>query len=529
MKESFKWMWSQSRGFRSQLIIYLILGIINIAIGLIFIWISKGLIDIATGRQSGSFWLQVGYLATMLMLMILGNGLRSWMSGRITQKLTNTLRSRFYLSVMCQPWHGREDRTSGDIMSRLSEDLRVLVDCIVNNLPSLVLALVQLAAASCFLFLLQPVLLWILICILPIAIVFSKLYYKTMRRLTSEVRNQEADIQSHLQESVQHRTLLITLRSLPLVQKRLDDKHNLLLRTYIRRLMFTIRANISVRSGFSIGYYTAFVWGAYGLMLGTVTYGMMTAFLQLVAQVQNPIFNLSRQIPALIQATTACDRLREVTKEVTWIPTADTAKEDEPITLELKDVSYRYPDGDKDVLQHLSCRFTPGSRTAIVGATGNGKTTLIRLLLGLLQPTEGQVIGAHPRHFAYVPQGNSLLSGTIRDNLLLGKPDATEEELREALSLSAAQFVYNLPQGLDTVCGERGSGLSEGQAQRIAIARSLLQPGSILIMDESSSALDADTERQILDNICSPQNCKTLIWVTHHLSVQHTLDSVLEI
>ena len=284
-----------------------------------------------------------------------------------------------------------------------------------------------------------------------------------------------------------------------------------------------------------VGYYTAFVWSAYGIMIGTVTYGMMTALLQLVGQVQNPILNLSALFPAIVRATTAGERLQELenpdptyslNKEKQAHPTKGTI-----VGLQLQNVTYRYPDGERDVLHDFTCTFAPSTSTAIIGPTGSGKSTLVRILLGLLRPTQGAVrlvdkagntlpLDADAYAISYVPQGNSLLSGTIRDNLQLGKLDATDDEMRDALSRASALFVYDLPNGLDTLCGEKGSGLSEGQAQRIAIARALLQPGSILIMDEASSALDPNTERQILEELQQQELHKTLIWVTHHMVVR---------
>ena len=355
-----------------------------------------------------------------------------------------------------------------------------------------------------------------------------------MRRLTKQIRREEADIQSHIQESVENRPLLLSLRRTGLMIERLVTRQEHLFGTFSRRLRFSISTRLLISSGFMIGYYTAFVWSAYGIMMGTVTYGMMTALLQLVGQVQSPILNLSALFPAIVKATTAGERLQELKNPD---PTYNKKEKKERsasngiMGLQLQNVSYRYPDGDHDVLHAFTYTFAPATSTAIVGPTGSGKSTLVRILLGLLRPTGGTVSLVDPTDntlpleadeyaIAYVPQGNSLLSGTIRDNLQLGKLDASEEEMHDALARASALFVYDLPRGLDTLCGEKGSGLSEGQAQRIAIARALLQPGSILIMDEASSALDPNTERQILEELQRQELHKTLIWVTHHMMVR---------
>lgn len=555
MKKQLRYFFEQSSGFRLRLLWGLTLGLLNIVCGLLFIYISKGLVDIATGKAEGSLWQHVGYLAFMLVLRLAISGLRQWVMGRTQQRLVNSMRSRLFRMVLNSPWHGREDLKSGDVMSRISEDLRVVVDCITNHLPAIVLCCFQLFAASWFLFTLQPKLLLVLFLILPFALVLSKLYYKTMRRLTKQIRTEESDIMSHIQESVQNRALLLSLQRTGLMSERLISRHSQLFGTYSHRLRFSIRTRLLIQSGFSIGYYTTFVWAVYGLMTGSVTYGMMTALLQLVAQVQSPILDLSSLFPSIVQAGTAAERLEEIQyqpKEKTQTTTQAVALSGQmPFGLGLSHVCYRYPDGGEDILKDFSCTFPAGSSTAIIGPTGSGKTTLVRLLLGLLTPdsgsvdlldAEGRACGKptvqmegipdnksqdYPSPIAYVPQGNSLLSGSIRDNLLLGRLDASEEDLHDALRRASALFVFDLPQGLDAPCGEKGSGLSEGQAQRIAIARALLQPGSILILDEASSALDPDTERQILEELQQQDLGKTLIWVTHHMVVRDYMQNCI--
>ncbi len=533
MLKQLRYFYVQSKGFRLRLLLSLTLGLLGIVFGLLFIYISKCIVDIATGKLEGDLWTYVGILAFLLFLRLAIRGLNIWVNGRVSQGLVNAIRGRLFGEVLNSPWHGREDLKSGDVMSRITEDLRVVVACITGDIPDIFLSIFQLLAASWFLFSLQPRLLWIMLVIVPVAIVFSKIYYKTMRRLTKQIRMEEADIQSHIQESVENRPLLLSLRRTSLMIERLWIRQARLFKTFSRRLRFSIGTRMIISAGFMIGYYTAFVWSAYGIMIGTVTYGMMTALLQLVNQVQNPILNLSSLFPAIVKATTAGERLQELETSGSAynINKEQHHTTDRIMGLQLQNVSYRYPDGERDILHDYSCTFAPCSSTAIIGPTGSGKSTLVRLLLGLLKPTKGTVrlvdaagntmpLEADENAISYVPQGNSLLSGTIRDNLQLGKLDATEEEMRDALTRASALFVYDLPQQLDTICGEKGSGLSEGQAQRIAIARALLQPGSILIMDEASSALDPNTERQILEELQQQELHKTLIWVTHHMVVR---------
>ena len=235
---------------------------------------------------------------------------------------------------------------------------------------------------------------------------------------------------------------------------------------------------------------------------------------------------LSQTLPSLIHAIASVDRIIEVEE----LP---SEKVDQSVMLEgavgvrLEDVTFAYPDSSAAVLSGFSYDFTPGSRTAVVGPTGVGKSTLIRLLLSLLRPGEGQIslysegsddvaVSASTRcNLVYVPQGNSLFSGTIRENLLVGNPEASEEQMMEALRVAAADFVEQMPLGLDSQCFEKGAGLSEGQAQRIAIARALLRPGKVLLLDEFSSALDAETEEVLMERLTSHMPDRTMIFITH--------------
>ena len=274
-------------------------------------------------------------------------------------------------------------------------------------------------------------------------------------------------------------------------------------------------------------------------MDGRLTFGMMTAFLQLVGQIQRPTVNLTRQIPSFIYATASIDRLMELEeapKEESGSPEWLSV----PAGIRVENLVYRYPDGDRDVLRGLTFDFKPGSRTAIVGETGAGKSTLIRLMLALLKPVGGRVVlydeaqetpasAATRCNLVYVPQGNTLFSGSVRENLLMGKPDATEDEMKAALETAVADFVYSLPDGLETRCGEGGSGLSEGQSQRIAIARGLLRPGSILLLDEFSSSLDPETEQKLMDNLTKKAAGKTMIFITHRERIAQLCERTCQI
>jgi ABC-type bacteriocin/lantibiotic exporter with double-glycine peptidase domain len=294
-----------------------------------------------------------------------------------------------------------------------------------------------------------------------------------------------------------------------------------------------------VSAAFSFGYIAAFLWGVYGISKGSLTFGVMTAFLQLVGQVQRPLVSLTRQIPSLVYSTTSIDRLMEL-EDAPKDNSVESIRLAGPTGIRVEGLAYRYPDGKRMILKEMTFDFPPMSRTAIVGETGAGKSTLIRLMLSLLKPVEGSVTlydseqevpasAATRCNLVYVPQGNTLFSGTIRENLLMGNPEATEEQMYEALQTAVAGFVFELHDGLDTLCGEGGAGLSEGQAQRIAIARGLLRPGSILLLDEFSSSLDPETEAKLMENLTKKAAGKTMIFITHRERIANYCDRTCRI
>ena len=276
------------------------------------------------------------------------------------------------------------------------------------------------------------------------------------------------------------------------------------------------------------------------LRRGEITFGVMTSFLQLVSQIQQPILQMVNMLPQMFHAFASIDRLRELETVETETGEGRSPMMKGTLGVSVQDVSFSYALGDRQILSHFSYNFHPGSKTALMGHTGAGKTTLFRLMLALVKPQEGTLtvyngrdrayISEYTRsNFVFVPQGNTLMSGTIRYNLLLAKPDASDEELRQALHTAMADFVLDLPEGLDTECGERGGGLSEGQAQRIAIARGLLRPGSVLLLDEISASLDEQTEHELYRRLFVAYPNKTMIFITHRTVVCELCDQVIKL
>ena len=412
----------------------------------------------------------------------------------------------------------------------------MVAELLTDRLPGILIIAIQLIAASVYLLMLAPNLLWVLL-ILMVATVFgSKLFFKQLRQLMASIRSRESELQQLMQESLQHRVLVLTLTNVERVLEKFGWLQADVEASTRKRLNYNAVARGLMFFGFQAGHAAAFLWGIFGIRAGTVTYGMMTAFLQLVGQVQRPIAEFGRQIPAFIQAITSIERLMDLL-ELEQEPLEKQHMLPGAPAISVQHVTYAYPGTNNPVLNDFSCDFPAGAFTVIAGPTGAGKSTLIRLVLGLLKPADGTVtVGGFPAggalrgNFMYIPQGNSLLSGTIRSNLLLAAPSASEDELRQALTTAMASFVFDLPQGLDTPCGEIGSGLSEGQAQRIAIARALLRPGGVLILDESTSALDPETENRLLENLYSEYHGKkTILFISHREAAVRFADGIVNL
>lgn len=529
IRDCVRWLWRSSQGFHFPVGVCVLTGTLRVGASLFFVYVSKHLIDIATGHSDDSLPHNVVWLIASLAAQLLLSIVQSRLSVHTEIRLRNTLHRLIFNHLMGSRWRGSGDLHTGDLLNRLEEDVATVTGALSRTLPSAAITLVQLTGAFLFLAQLDMRLAAILVFIMPVALLFSKSYVHKMRRMSREIRQLESSIQSHMQENLQHRILIRTLEYTARAVESLVRLQTALQKGVLQRTDFAIFSRSMVQLGFMTGYAVALLWGVFGLKDGSVTFGMMAAFLQLVSQVQRPIVDLSRQLSASIRVFISTERLAELT-------TLPLEEQRAPIRLHdgvgirVEGVSFRYPDGKHPVLEAFSHDFRPGSLTAIVGETGVGKSTLIRLILALIEPDRGRIdfydatreVKASPFtrcNLSYVPQGNTLMSGTIRDNLLMGNPDATDAELCEALHTAAADFVTQLPEGLDTRCGEQGGGLSEGQAQRIAIARGLLRPGGVLLLDEPTSALDNETERLLLQRLSERLKGRTLLLITHREAV----------
>lgn len=531
-----------TRGFRGRIAIITLTGILRVVTGLAFVALSKRAVDIATGSATGSMSACIAALVGALVVELVCSAVYNRSAELSEAAMKNALQERFFNSFLLSEWTGREKFHSGDMLSRLTDDCRVAAECLCRMLPTALTALFQLIGASVFLWYFSPALAIVLSMLLPAFIFAGKVFYKHIRLLTRRIRGLESRLHARMQESLQHRILLLAYSQ---VLRTIESVETIRLARYDtirRRVDMSVYSRTAVLAGFESGYLAAFLWGIAGLRNGTVSFGLMTAYLQLAGQIQRPVLELARLFPGIIQSHTAFVRLAEIDKIPSneHIGECSRNKYAGPAGIAVRNVSFTYADSKQYVFSGFSHIFAPGSRTAIMGATGAGKSTLFRLIMAFLSPQEGaieifcgsdsQPVSAATRGgIVYVPQGNSLLSGTIRRNLQLGKSDATEHEMWEALHLAAADFVADLKYGLDTPCGELGHGLSEGQAQRIAIARGLLRPFTILLLDEVSAALDEATETLLMQRLSLACTSHTILIVTHRTGVLPYCDAFLKI
>ena len=532
----FAWLWNSTGGFRLNIAIRVLAGLGRVSLGLLMVWLSKRFIDetIVSGSESDIVRMIVFLVLTVVGGIVL-RLLFYYMTASAVVRKSNALRLEAFEGLFSRSLYGGDKLHSGDVASRLSKDIESVSTTAMDTLPQMLVTGLQLVGAFLLMRWFDARLAWALLLFTPVAIVLGKLVSRKLRNMTLEIRDRESRIQMQVQEGVEFNAVLRSLESEGWVAGRLGKMQGELESKVLKRTRFTTVSRFALGSAFGLGYLFAFVWGALGLRDGAITVGMLTSFLQLVGQIQGPILSILNMVPQVVHSTASIDRLQELR--------GAPAVRGEGVTLDgipgirAEGLRFGYGDG-AGVIDGFSHDFKPGSKTAIMGTTGAGKTTFFRLLLGLAHVESGRLslysgtsevgISEETRsNFVYVPQGNTLLSGTVRFNLQLAKPDAGEDEMRRALHDACADFVFDMPQGLDTELGERGLGLSEGQAQRIAVARGLLRPGNVWLFDEVGSALDEETERELFRRLFVAYPGKTMLFVTHRGTVAELCDEIL--
>ena len=519
------WLWRNTQGIRWNTAVRIVTGVAQVAFGLLMVWLSRTFIDVTIRTGTPDEVLRmVALLVTTVVGAVILRQVGYWLTTTASVRQTNVLRLRIFSSLFRRQLYTEKQLHSGDVSSRLAKDIETVSTTTTDTLPQMVITIIQLCGAFLLMRWFDARLAWALLLLTPMAIVFGKLIARRLRQMTLDIRQDESRIQRQVQEGMEHNAVLRPLGSEQWVTDRLDAMQQRLRGNVMRRLKFTVVMRLIMGCVFGLGYLLAFVWGGLQLRAGAITFGVMTSFLQLVGMIQHPILQLLNMVPTVIHTTASIDRLEELNRETSPGPSYSGG---ECGVVAFNEVTFRYAKGDREILSHFTHEFAAGTKTAVMGETGIGKTTLFRLILGFISPTEGCVeVGCEP---CFVPQGNTLMSGTIRYNLQLAKPDASDDEMRQALHTACADFVWELPDGIDTELGERGGGLSEGQAQRIAIARGLLHPGDIMLLDEISSSLDEPTERELYSRLFAAYPDTTMIFITHRSTVTELCTDVIHL
>ena len=531
-----RWFIANANGIWLNVIVRILSGLVQTALSLMVVWLSKRLID---GATSGTTDDMTKMACMIAVAVVTGVGLR-----QLNQYLANQamilkvagLRLSLFGKLFRRRLFEERQLHSGDVTSRMAKDIDTVSETLAVTLPQVVETTARLIGAFLLMRWFDSRLAWALVLITPIAIAIGKFLSHTLRRITLRIREDESRILAKIQESIELNAVLRSLQGERWMQDKVEELQDSQTANFMHRSRVMAISRFALGCTFGLGYMLAFVWGAYGLRSGAITFGVMTSFLQLVGQIQHPILTLIGALPSIIYSTASIDRLEELAQaDEELSDNGESISDSELIGIRMDDVTFRYAKGDREVVDHFTHDFRPGSKTVILGTTGAGKTTLFRLILSFIKPDSGTVTfygdgfshvadRSTRAHVVFVPQGNTLISGTIRNNLLVAKPDASDEELRLALNTACADFVFDLPKRLDTVLAEHGGGLSEGQAQRIAIARGLLRPGSVLLLDEISSALDEATEKELFSRLLHSRPKTTMLLITHRPNVASLCD-----
>ena len=501
-----------------------------VALGFILLaLVSRRVIDIATGDASGGLIVNCGYLFGIILLQAILNILYSNVTVRVSGRIEIALKQDLFDALLQKQWRQISAFHSGEILNRFTSDVNVVVSGVVSLIPQCVNILTKLLAGLGVLLWMDPLFAFTVLAAGGLVALASRLYSTRFKGLHKKCQETDGRTRSFLQECTENIVMIKSYLGERSVLKRLKVLQENNLRAKVRRNTYSNLANTGMFLLFNMGYFAVLAWGALRIAGGVMTFGTLTAFLQIISQIRQPFAGMSGLLPKYYSMIASAERIREL-EQLENEPEGEGHVDpnglyDKMDSLCFSDVSYSY--GDGMVLDHAEFLLQKGETAAVMGKSGCGKSTFMKLLLGLIEPDGGRIyikcrdgeevpVGPAARGlFAYVPQGNMLFSGTLRDNIAFCRAEAADEQIMEAAEAACiGTFIQSLPDGLDTVIGERGLGLSEGQVQRIAVARAVLTGAPILLLDEATSALDEENERLILQSIQKLKD-RTCIAVSH--------------
>lgn len=522
-----KWLVQYAKPYVGRITVMMMFNLLYTVVGLVMVTLTKRIIDEAT-EGNPIITLIVCYLILTIGLQLV-SVFGTLMNTMLTEKFSFGIRKQIYEKIIHSHWMDVKKYHTGDLMTRLTSDAGNVADGIIGTIPSIIQLIVELLLVFITLFSYSPLLACFALLVAPVAAVSSWWFGRKLKRLQVKVQESEAAYRSFLQESLANLLIVKAFANEEYSTQRLTQLREERFGWVYRRTKMGLISSTAMSMSFQVGYIVAFAYGAIQISRKAITYGTMSVFLTLVNRVQAPVMGLAQQIPRVVSILASAGRIMELQE----LPLEE--KEEEPLAVvqagvDVSGLTFGYT--QDNVLENVSLHIAPGEFVAVIGESGIGKTTLIRIIMSFMSNIQGSVTfynekgetqkaNAATRNFiAYVPQGNTLFSGTVRENIRMGNLNATEEEMNEALKLAAAyDFVQELPKGIDTVIGERGHGLSEGQAQRIAIARAFVKKAPFLILDEATSSLDEATEQEVIRGLQRLTPRPTCLVITHRKSI----------
>lgn len=542
-----KWIYSYAKNYWPQMIFYTLLGMGTIVVSLLSSLVSKDLVDIITGHQSGelvkTFTIMIGIAVGNIFI----NQVTSYFSSWISMKVNAEIKSEIFSKILVTDWESLTAYHTGDLLTRWNSDAGAISDGVLNYIPNLIINIFKFVSALVMVCYYDWTFAIFAMIGIPFSLIMSKTLISRMQRNNQRSAQMAAQMSGFNQETFSNIQTIKAFDLVRLYTKRLKQLQS----DYINmRLEFSRMAMLtSIILGLVglIVSYSSYGWGIYRVWSGVISYGTMTMFLTLSGTLTGAVNSLASMVPSAISLTTSAGRLMDILE----MPQEDYSQYDDAklfmekhkdagISLKINDVEYSYMNGT-EVFKGASFEAHPHEIIGLVGPSGEGKTTMLRLLLSLIQSKGGEAVvysedeslpltPSTRQMFSYVPQGNTMLTGTIAENMRNVKPDITDEEIIEALKLACAwDFVSKLPDGINSKIKERGGGFSEGQAQRLSIARGLLRKSPILLLDEASSALDVATERKVLKNIMTDDYPRVCIVTTHRPTVLNLCNRVYAI
>lgn len=538
-KATLKWIYARTKRFLPAVAVTSLISAFTAVSYVLLALITKRVLDIATKDAAGSLAAPGTALFAVIAVQVILSACQSLLNAYVNGRLTLSLRS-YLFTLICRKRYSQISRYhSGDILNRLTSDVDVVVSSSVSIIPSVVSTVAKITAGIGAMIFMNPIIAAVILVLGITVPAIGRAINKKYKYMHKECQRTEGKTRSFMQECFENIVVIKSFASEKPFVKRLTVFMEDNFRLKIKRTGISVLASICLYTFFTAGYYAVLLWGAGGLAAGTLTYGTLMAFLQLISQLRAPLQNVSGILPQYYSALASAERLIELEKTEDEKPplekeSADRLK-DNFESLEINGLCFGY--GREAVIENCSFKIEKNKITAVTGESGSGKSTLFKLILGLYSPTAGSItvngkipVDASVRGlFAYVPQGNMVLSGTVKDNITLCNPDVDEERLINAAKAAEIyDYISSLPDGFDTVLSERGAGLSEGQIQRISIARALLTEAPVLLLDEATSALDETTETRVLENI-KAMSAKTVVFITHRNTSLKVCDRIIRV